>query len=178
MSTETPPSNHRQLFEWLAYTSLALDAVTTIALDRTLSTIIGVCVVGAFLAALIWASAQGGYRWAAGGLLLCFAYSIGDAVSEHWAGAPQWLHDAFPPSGNVYVRVTSSVALALMGWALILYFTKLAKTRSSQVMLGDRRPELPDHTFQPSWGPAMALVWVVGLYVSTMSLPLCWETSA
>jgi membrane protease YdiL (CAAX protease family) len=35
-------------------------------------------------------------------------------------------------------------------------------------MLNDRPPELAGHTFQPSWGPTMAMVWIVVLYASTM----------
>ena len=168
MDTGAAPHNHRHVFEGLAYTSLALDAGTTIALDRTPDTIIGVCVIGSILAALIWASARRGERWPVGGLLLWFAYSTGDTVSENWAGAPEWLHEAFPPSGNVYVRVIGFVALALLGSALVVYFTKLAKTRAPQVMLDERQPEPAGVAFQPSWGPVMAMVWFVGLYASTM----------
>jgi hypothetical protein len=128
---QTEPSNETQVFERAAYASVALGVVTTLARDRTLGTIIGICVVGLILAALIWASGRGGYRWAIGGLLLWFVYSLGDSLSEHWAAAPEWLHRAFPPSGIGYVRVMSSVTLALMGWALVVYFTKLSKTRTS-----------------------------------------------
>jgi membrane protease YdiL (CAAX protease family) len=168
MNAGAAPGNHVQVFERLAYASVALDAVTTIARDRSPETIISVCVVGLILAALVWASGRGGYRWAVGGLLLWFAYSLGDSLSEHWATAPEWLHRVFPPSGNRLVRVMSSVTLALMGWALVVYFTKATKTRTSQVLLKDRQPEPAGHSFQPSWGPTMAMVWVVGLYVSTM----------
>jgi membrane protease YdiL (CAAX protease family) len=172
VNTGATPSNHVQVFERLAYASVALDAVTTIAQDRALDTIIGVCVVGLILVALIWASGRGGYRWAIGGLLLWFVYGLGDSLSEHWATAPEWLRRVFPPSGNAFVRVMSSVTLALMGWALVVYLTKETKTRTSQVLLKDRQAEPAGNTFQPSWGPMMAMVWVVGLYVSTMIIAL------
>src|SRR5437764_9302095 len=35
-------------------------------------------------------------------------------------------------------------------------------------MSEDLPPEPAGRTFQPSWGPAMAMIWIVGLYVSTL----------
>ena len=134
------PTNHTRVFELLAYASVALDVVGIIAQDREKDTIIGVCVVGSILAALIWASARRGYRWAAGLLVVWFAFSIGDSLSEHWTGAPEWLHRTFPPSGKGYVRLMSSVTLGLMGAALVIYFTKLTKTRTPQVNEGGAPP--------------------------------------
>ena len=126
------PTNYTRVFELLAYASLAVDVVSVIVQDREMDTIIYICAVGLILAALIWATARRGYSWAAGLLVVWFAYSLGYDLSERWAGAPEWLHSLFPPSGKGYVRLMSAVSLALLGAALLTYFTKVTKTPTLQ----------------------------------------------
>jgi hypothetical protein len=126
------PTNYTRVFELLAYASLALDAVSAIVQDRDMATITTVCLVVLLIAALIWATARRGYRWAAGLLLVWVAYSFADSLSEHWTGAPEWLHRVFPPSEKVSIRLMSSASLALMGVAMVIYFSKLTNTRTPQ----------------------------------------------
>ena len=126
------PTNYTRVFELLAYASLALDAVSAIVQDRDMATITSVCLAVLLIAALIWATARRGYRWAAGLLLVWVAYSFADSLSGHWTGAPEWLHRAFPPSEKVSVRLMSSASLVLMGVAMVIYFSKLTKTRTPQ----------------------------------------------
>lgn len=126
------PTNYTRVFELLAYAALALDVVSIISDGPEMATVIGVCVYGSILAALIWATARRGYRWTAALLLVWVAYSFADSLSEHWTGAPEWLHRAFPPSAKVYVRLMSSASLVLMGVAMVIYFSKLTKTRTPQ----------------------------------------------
>ena len=125
------PTNYKRVFELLAYAALALDVVSIISDGPEMATVIGVCVYGSILAALIWATpgevigGQPLFCW-------CGLPTVLPIVSANTGQARQSGCIALPALRKVYVRLMSSASLVLMGVAMVIYFSKLTKTRTPQ----------------------------------------------
>jgi hypothetical protein len=82
---------HLKMFEWLIYSSLVVDAVSTLLGRPGWEDIVGFVVVALIVVALTWAAARRGASWAAWLLVILTVLGVTVVIAELWVGGPAWL---------------------------------------------------------------------------------------
>jgi hypothetical protein len=112
-----------KIFEWLIYSSLIVDAVSTVLGRPDWEDIAAFVVVVIIVVALTWAAARRGASWAAWLLVILGLLGVAIVISELWVGGPAWLRQ-FRPDKPVspIEKALDVVSAALLVVALCFYF--------------------------------------------------------
>jgi hypothetical protein len=111
------------MFEWLIYSSLVVDAVSTLLGRPDWGDIAAFVVVALIVIALTWAAARRGASWAAWLLVILALLGIAIVTAELWVGGPAWLRQ-FRPDKPVspIEKALDVVSAVLLVAALCCYF--------------------------------------------------------
>jgi hypothetical protein len=113
-----------KVFEWLVYSSLVVDAVSTLLGRPTWGGGVAFLVIVVVLVALTWAAARRGQGWAAWVLVIFAVLGVAMVIGEFWAGGPSWLREFLSPEKPLTTleKVLDVISVLLLFVALYFYF--------------------------------------------------------
>jgi hypothetical protein len=112
-----------KIFEWLIYSSLVVDAVSTLLGRPDWGDIAAFVVVALIVVALTWAAARRGASWAAWLLVFLALLGIAIVTAELWVGGPAWLRQFRPDKPlSPIEKALDVVSAVLLVAALCFYF--------------------------------------------------------
>jgi hypothetical protein len=111
------------MFEWLIYSSLVVDVVSTLLGRPGWEDVVGFVVVAVIVVALTWAAARRGASWAAWLLVILGLLGVAIVISELWVGGPAWLRQFRPDKAlSPIEKALDLVSAVLLVAALCFYF--------------------------------------------------------
>jgi len=112
-----------KIFEWLIYSSLVVDAVSTLLGRPGWEDAAGFVVVALIVVALTWAAARRGQSWAAWLLVILGMLGVAVVIAELWVGGPAWLRQFRPDKVLMPIeKALDVVSAVLLVAALCFYF--------------------------------------------------------
>jgi bacteriorhodopsin len=112
-----------KIFEWLIYSSVVVDAVSTLLGRPDWGDIAAFMVVALIVVALTWAAARRGASWAAWLLVILGLLGVAIVISELWVGGPAWLRQFRPDKPlSPIEKALDVVSAVLLVAALCFYF--------------------------------------------------------
>src|SRR5882672_9447751 len=118
-----PMPHHLKIFEWLVYSSLVVDAVSTLLGRPGWEDVVGFVVVALIVVALTWAAARRGQSWAAWLLVILTVLGVAIVIAELWVGGPAWLRQFRPDKVLMPIeKALDVVSAVLLVAALCFYF--------------------------------------------------------
>jgi hypothetical protein len=116
-------SHHLKMFEWLIYSSLIVDAVSTLLGRPGWEDIVGFVVVALIVVALTWAAARRGASAAAWLLVILTVLGVAVVIADLWVGGPAWLRQFRPDKILTPIeKALDVVSAVLLIVALCFYF--------------------------------------------------------
>jgi hypothetical protein len=112
-----------KIFECLIYSSLVVDAVSTLLGRPDWGDIAAFVVVALIVVALTWAAARRGASWAAWLLVILALLGVAIVTAELWVGGPAWLRQFRPDKPlSPIEKALDVVSAVLLVAALCFYF--------------------------------------------------------
>jgi hypothetical protein len=125
-------SHHLKMFEWLIYSSLVVDAVSTLLGRPGWEDIVGFVVVALIVIALTWAAARRGQSWAAWLLVILTVLGVATVIAELWVGGPAWLRQFRPDKALTPIEKVLDVVSALLLIAAFCFYFSGGSARKDQ----------------------------------------------
>jgi hypothetical protein len=117
-------SRHLNCFQWLVYGAIAVQAVETLLLQKSLAEFGEFGVIAIAVVALAWAAAREKSKYAAWLLVIFFIADTANTIGLFWGEGASWLQSVLAPDhpATDFVKAMDTITNLLEIAALYFYF--------------------------------------------------------